>query len=186
MAINTNKTASSHEYYCLINEIQYGPYDVATLITKIDRNTLVWREGIEWEKASEVMELKKFFPDPVIKIVEKEVIHKTKYQAERKNTDSIKMFSSSFSFNGRIRRTEYGLSFIIYIIVNAIIMSLVKSTGVLALGYIPLLWFLWAQGAKRCHDRGNSGWYQIIPFYVFWMFFAEGEKDQNEYGNSPK
>ena len=57
MAINTNKTSVSHEYYCLINEVQYGPYDVSSLITKIDRNTLVWREGIDWIKASEVIEL---------------------------------------------------------------------------------------------------------------------------------
>jgi nitrogenase molybdenum-iron protein alpha chain len=41
---------------------------------------------------------------------------------------------------------------------------------------VPYCWFIWAQGAKRCHDRGNSGWYQIIPFYGFWMLFAEGTK----------
>lgn len=51
---------------------------------------------------------------------------------------------------------------------------------------VPYCWFIWAQGAKRCHDRGNSGWYQIIPFYGFWMLFAEGETTANEYGNSPK
>lgn len=51
---------------------------------------------------------------------------------------------------------------------------------------IPYLWFIWAQGAKRCHDRGNSGWFQIIPFYGLWMLFAEGEVGTNEYGNSPK
>ena len=34
--------------------------------------------------------------------------------------------------------------------------------------------------------RGNSGWYQIIPFYVLWMLFAEGDKEANEYGNPPK
>ena len=51
---------------------------------------------------------------------------------------------------------------------------------------VPYFWFIWAQGAKRCHDRGNSGWYQIIPFYGLWMLFAEGEIGTNEYGNSPK
>jgi uncharacterized membrane protein YhaH (DUF805 family) len=49
-----------------------------------------------------------------------------------------------------------------------------------------MLWFLWAQGAKRCHDIGNSGWYQIIPFYVFWMLFANGQKETNQYGINPK
>ncbi len=186
MAINTNKTSVSHEYYCLIDEVQYGPYDVATLISKIDRDTLVWREGIEWIKASEAPELKKFFPAPIVKVVEKEVKHATNYQSESAKNIPKKMFSSAFSFDGRIRRTEYGLSFIIYIIAYSIIIGIVQTSVVFALAYIPLLWFLWAQGAKRCHDRGNSGWYQIIPFYVFWMIFAEGDKVQNEYGVSPK
>jgi len=70
MAINTNKTSEFQEYYCLINEVQYGPYDVASLISKIDRNTLVWRDGIEWIKASEVIELKKFFPDPELVVIQ--------------------------------------------------------------------------------------------------------------------
>lgn len=52
--------------------------------------------------------------------------------------------------------------------------------------FFPALWFLWAQGAKRCHDRGNSGWYQIIPFYGLWMLFADGEECENEYGVDPK
>lgn len=52
--------------------------------------------------------------------------------------------------------------------------------------YIPLLWFLFAQGAKRCHDRGHSGFYQIIPFYVFWLLFAEGSRFSNDYGSNPK
>lgn len=46
---------------------------------------------------------------------------------------------------------------------------------------IPAIFFLLAQGAKRCHDRGNSGFYQIIPFYGLWMLFAE-----SNYGPNPK
>lgn len=52
--------------------------------------------------------------------------------------------------------------------------------------YIPLIWFLIAQGAKRSHDRGNSGWYQIIPFYILWLLFADSESGGNEYGLNPK
>ena len=102
------------------------------------------------------------------------------------------MFKNPFSFEGRIRRLEYGLSYIIYAIVaggiNYFISQISNSgfaTGLLIV-YIPLLWFLWAQGAKRCHDRGNSGWWQIIPFYVFWLIFADGTPEINEYGPSPK
>ena len=105
------------------------------------------------------------------------------------------MFKEPFSFEGRIRRTEYGFSFIIYIVIAIIINMLVasgsrnsgNSDGAFALiFYIPMLWFLWAQGAKRCHDLGNSGWWQLIPFYALWLFFVDGKQCANEYGESPK
>jgi len=99
------------------------------------------------------------------------------------------MFQNPFSFDGRIRRTEYGISFIIYVFVAAIVNAILQTGGgasIIGLAYIPMLWFFWAQGAKRCHDRGNSGWYQIIPFYGFWMLFADSDSGINEYGPNPK
>lgn len=106
------------------------------------------------------------------------------------------MFRNPFSFKGRIRRTEYGLSLIICFFLNLLMQGMVgaaaesDAAAVLLILYfimfIPYCWFIWAQGAKRCHDRGNSGWYQIIPFYGFWLLFAKGEAGTNEYGNSPK
>lgn len=96
------------------------------------------------------------------------------------------MFRNPFSFNGRIRRLEYGISFIIFYIMNNIFVALATEEPLLIILLIPSLWFTWAQGAKRCHDRGNSGFYQIIPFYGFWMLFADGDIGSNEYGENPK
>ena len=109
------------------------------------------------------------------------------------------MFKSPFSFNGRIRRTEYGLSVIIYVVVILLLEGIIGATmesssstskGVAGLIFlllvIPLVIFLWAQGAKRCHDLGNSGWFQLIPLYPFWLLFADGEHGINEYGENPK
>ncbi len=47
-------------------------------------------------------------------------------------------------------------------------------------------WFFFAQGAKRCHDRNNSGWYQINPVYFLWMLLGDGDEYENDYGKDPK
>ena len=99
------------------------------------------------------------------------------------------MFKNPFSFNGRIRRLEYGLSYILCSVLQVgveEITNLDEAYDIFGLLLIPVFWFIFAQGAKRCHDRGNSGWYQIIPFYIFWMIFAESEDGENEYGLNPK
>lgn len=103
------------------------------------------------------------------------------------------MFSHPFSFRGRIRRLEYCLSFIfsyIYIAVIRVVNDLgavTTSGGVfILLSLIPLYWFILAQGAKRCHDLGNSGLYQLIPFYGFLMVLEGGDEGENEYGFDPK
>ena len=102
------------------------------------------------------------------------------------------MFKSPFSFEGRIRRLEYGLSMIIYTVVITILELAVGNSESSSLGIIffililPCLFFMLAQGAKRCHDRGNSGWFQLIPFYGLWMLFADSEPGINQYGPNPK
>lgn len=83
------------------------------------------------------------------------------------------MFKNPFSFEGRIRRTEYGLSYLIYLAFylpsNFYLRNYDDPSGILMIIFvillIPFIWFNLAQAAKRCHDRGNSGWFQIIPFY---------------------
>lgn len=104
------------------------------------------------------------------------------------------MFKNPFSFSGRIRRLEYGLSILIYLFVLYSVVFLLASIvddedtalGMYLMMLIPLLWFTWAQGAKRCHDLGNSGFYQLIPFYGLWMLFEDGKKGPNKYGPNPK
>ena len=106
------------------------------------------------------------------------------------------MFKSPFSFSGRIRRTEYGLSFLIYI-AGVIFFSysmteLVSQrneglrTILTLIIVIPALWFMLAQGVKRSHDLANSGWFILIPFYGFWLIFADSNHGVNEYGPNPK
>ena len=93
---------------------------------------------------------------------------------------------AAFSFSGRIGRTAYGLSLIICTLLSILILTSIGNTAFLVLLYIPMGWFALAQGAKRCHDLGNSSWFQWIPFYYFIMLLKEGAKEANYYGESPK
>lgn len=87
------------------------------------------------------------------------------------------MFKNVFSINGRIRRTEYGISLLIAAFIN------VATAG---FGIIFTLPVMILQGAKRCHDLGNSGWYQLIPFYGLFLLFQDGDRGSNIYGENPK
>lgn len=91
------------------------------------------------------------------------------------------------SFSGRIRRTEFGVSFIIAVCLNLFIGVLAEATdGMGGLLIFPMIWFLWAQSAKRSHDVGNSGWFILIPFYALYLLFKEGDRGTNKYGKDPK
>lgn len=108
------------------------------------------------------------------------------------STGSKGMFSHPFSFNGRIRRLEYGLTSLalyLYELPMELISEDDLSAGfaiVWLLLLIPALWIFYAQSAKRCHDMNNSGWYQLIPFYALWMIFKKGDTGSNNYGDDPK
>ena len=104
------------------------------------------------------------------------------------------MFKNPFSFEGRIARKEYALSYLIYIAAVFLILMFIgmlvevggdalASVGMI--GFFPLAWFNYAQGAKRCHDVGHSGFFQLIPFYVLWMLFGPSEEGPNKYGADP-
>lgn len=95
------------------------------------------------------------------------------------------MFKQTFSFSGRIRRTEYCISIFILIIISIFVMAL--NVPVVTMIYCPLtLWFIFAQGSKRSHDIGDSGWYQLIPLYVLMLMFKEGDIGANEFGEDSK
>ena len=102
------------------------------------------------------------------------------------------MFKNSFSFKGRIRRAEFGLSFLMSL-VALILLSIVNAMAntpafsvVYGLGFLFISYFMYAQGAKRSHDIGYSGWMQLIPIWNFRLFVRDGQPYENEYGANPK
>ena len=101
------------------------------------------------------------------------------------------MFQKPFSFSGRIRRLEYGLSqvivFILFIFIALPFGGLFITNPILFFLFGAVAnWFIIIQGVKRCHDLGNSGWYMFIPFYSLMMLFSDGELGSNKYGPNPK
>ena len=99
------------------------------------------------------------------------------------------MFQNAFLIGGIIGRTEYGISLIIYVIITLVIRNIAEeSTNAkyIFIFYLPALWFVWAQSIKRCQDTGKSGWWLLIPFYVLWLLFKEGDPGANQYGENPK
>lgn len=95
-----------------------------------------------------------------------------------------------FSFKGRIGRLQLILSYVVGFVAWFAIYALSEP----ALEYnsnifllflactVVFFWFLYAQCAKRCHDLGKSGAWMFVPFWNVLLFFAEGEEQDNQYG----
>ena len=193
-------------YFYSDGEKQNGPFTFEQLKNEnIEKETLIWFEGLDdWKPAKEIKEFDEIFelnPPPIpknefnteVESSELKDNNEKSFESSDKSESFTRqkqgMFSKPFSFEGRIRRTEYGISLIIYFVIAMIINFILKSgeeAAILGLAYIPMLWFLWAQGAKRCHDLGNNGWWQIIPFYGLWMLFQNSQPGLNKYGFNPK
>ena len=96
-----------------------------------------------------------------------------------------------FSFKGRIGRVQLILSYVVGFVVwfaSFFLFDIEHSDGnggviLLFLACtVAFFWFLYAQCAKRCHDLGKSGAWMFVPFWNILLFFAEGEKGKNQYG----
>lgn len=63
-----------------------------------------------------------------------------------------------------------------------------EATGCvfMVLYILSLIWLLFYQGAKRCHDVGNNGWWQLVPFYSLFLLFQGSDYGNNKYGENPK
>ena len=96
-----------------------------------------------------------------------------------------------FSFKGRIGRLQLILSYVVGFVAwfaSLLLFDIDHSDGnggviLLSLACTAVFfWFLYAQCAKRCHDLGKSGAWMFVPFWNILLFFAEGEKGENQYG----
>lgn len=99
-------------------------------------------------------------------------------------------------FNGRARRAEYWM-FTLFNVVISVALMLVD----MALGLTPVLEVAYtvavllpglAVGARRLHDTGRTGWWQllfllpVIGLIILIVMFATDSKSANAHGPNPK
>ena len=95
------------------------------------------------------------------------------------------------NFNGRARRREYWLFFLMNLIISFVI-GFVFGLVAPKVAFIANVYSLVvlvpsiAVGVRRMHDIGKSGWYILVPLYNIVLLATEGEKGPNQYGADPK
>ena len=102
-----------------------------------------------------------------------------------------------FSFEGRIGRQTYWLKYFLpWVGLNIVAGIIDATTGFPAVGLVVGLVGIWvgiAAGAKRCHDRDRTGWFQLIALIpiigVIWLLvelgFLKGSEGENRFGPDP-
>ncbi|MCL2919875.1 DUF805 domain-containing protein [Shewanella litorisediminis] len=98
-------------------------------------------------------------------------------------------------FTGRARRKEFWMFFLFNLIVSVGMNLVDMALGSMLVGtlyslavFLPSL----AIGARRLHDTGRSGWWQlialipIIGIIVLIVFYCQDSQDENDYGENPK
>lgn len=107
-----------------------------------------------------------------------------------------------FGFYGRARRSEYWYWVLFTFLLSLVagILDLIIGTdydaggGVLStIVSLAILAPSLAAGARRLHDTGRTGWWQlimlipVIGFFVLLVFFVfDSQEGENKYGPNPK
>jgi Cu/Ag efflux pump CusA len=154
--------------------------DFVTLFTKLNPHIFFGGDSVAfWGPLSWTMIFGLGFAT-IITLILVPVMFILSYEVKDAVREYRTFFKKPFSFYGRIRRIEYVLSFLITLTINLIISLLTQNTPKIISGPINILigigliWFLLAQGSKRCHDMNRSGWWQLLllSFIVAPIFFT--------------
>ena len=108
----------------------------------------------------------------------------------------LKVMSNYFSVQGRARRQEYWMYFLVYLL---IVVAAALLDGVLGMGLLSALVTLAhlvpsiTVGVRRLHDIDRSGWWLLIALlpligWIIALYWAikEGDSGDNRYGVDPK
>ncbi|MEI6557684.1 MAG: DUF805 domain-containing protein [Rhodospirillaceae bacterium] len=103
-----------------------------------------------------------------------------------------------FSFEGRIRRSDFWLRWtlpvtVVFIGFAALVAVMEADAAIATVFYLVALYPGLAVNVKRCHDRGRSGWFFLINFIPLiggiWYFIdvgcLRGTVGDNRFGPDP-
>lgn len=179
------------QYYIIYNGQQVGPMEKENLVNYgLSPTSKVWAEGMpNWVEAHTVADLHSLlYPNSESSAseYEQQPSQCAKMPNEITFGDAIKIcFNKYADFNGRARRSEFWWFYLFTFIVGLIpYLGYVASIALL----IPSL----AVGARRLHDTGRSGWWQLLALIpcigaiILIIWWCEDSKGDNEHGPSPK
>lgn len=99
-------------------------------------------------------------------------------------------------FEGRARRTEYWMFFLVNLIISIVVGLIGRAIGFEVLGSLYGLAMLvpgLAVGVRRLHDTGHTGWWWLIALipligtiWIIVLFATSGDQGANPYGPDPK
>lgn len=100
-------------------------------------------------------------------------------------------FKKFAQFNGRSRRKEYWMFFLLYfisLIVAATLDGIIFGTPALFYFLVILVFFvpMIAVGVRRMHDTDHSGWFILVPIVNLIFSLTDGTRGPNRFGNDPK
>lgn len=96
-------------------------------------------------------------------------------------------FSKFAAFSGRATRSEFWW-FYLFTLLLTWFAQMAVGVSIASIVSIAMILPLWAAGARRLHDIGRTGWWQLIAFtligiIVLIVFYAtDSEKAANKYG----
>lgn len=119
----------------------------------------------------------------------------------------IKVLKQYANFEGRARRKEYWMFFLINLLIyfalafaGGAVFGFNPEAGMASAGmFLPMLYSLAvllpsiAVGVRRLHDTGRSGWWLLIsfipvigPIVLIVFFVQDSQPSTNQYGENPK
>ncbi|MCQ2290645.1 MAG: DUF805 domain-containing protein [Muribaculaceae bacterium] len=202
------------KYYITNNGQQSGPFELHELLLNgLNAQSYVWNETMpNWQTAMQVPEVAALLQQPQTPppaygqpyqqqaygqpqqpyqqsaYGQPQPGYQQPYQQQPRSMDfgeAIKVCFNKFAdFNGRARRSEFWWFQLLCYLVSSFTCGF---AGIVFL--IPVL----SSGARRLHDTGRSGWWQLLQFIpivgiiiliIWWV--EDSNPNQNEYGPNPK